>query len=64
MEHMSQEQVEKIRIQATEDVSSALNSLEKDYPGITEGLATLRINSCTSRVLLERVSPSASIAAL
>ncbi|HGN2041753.1 hypothetical protein ABN267_10040 [Providencia rettgeri] len=41
MEHMSQEQVEKIRIQATEDVSSALNSLEKDYPGITEGLATV-----------------------
>lgn len=41
MENMTQEQVEEIRKQATEDVSSALNSLENDYPGITEGLATV-----------------------
>ena len=37
MENMTQEQVEKIRKQATEEVSSVLNSLENDYPGITEG---------------------------
>ena len=41
MENMTQEQVEKIRKQATEEVSSVLNSLENDYPGITEGLATV-----------------------
>lgn len=41
MENITSEQVEKIRAQAIEDVSSVLNSLENDYPGITEGLATV-----------------------
>lgn len=38
---MTQEQVAHVRKQATEEVSAALNSLENDYPGITEGLASV-----------------------
>jgi len=40
MKAMSDEQIDKMKNDATNEVKSVLKTLEKDKPGITEGLAT------------------------
>lgn len=40
MQNFDHEEIELIKIQATNEVKEVLDELENDYPGITEGMAT------------------------
>lgn len=41
MQPIDQEQIERMKMQATSEVKEVLDQLENDYPGVTEGVATV-----------------------
>jgi hypothetical protein len=41
MQPIDQEQIECMKMQATSEVKEVLDQLENDYPGVTEGIATV-----------------------
>lgn len=45
MEELNNDQIIQIKNQATQEVKVALDNLEKDYPGITEGMSTALASS-------------------
>lgn len=40
MQNLDHNEIEKMKNQATREVKAALDELENDYPGVTEGMAT------------------------
>jgi hypothetical protein len=45
MQDLNHDEIQKMKNKATEEVKAALNALENDYPGITEGAVTLLASS-------------------
>ena len=41
MQPIDQKQIERMKVQATSEVKEVLDQLENDYPGVTEGMATV-----------------------